>query len=219
MLTKAPLIGRHNSLFRRHLSLIDSFNPNSVAVPTAEGGWASLPEVAGFTLNRTFAIMENAIQPFYITSNYDPSKIKRAIIVMPGKPRDSWKYTTLMGNALNVSVNGRHSDLADVKYEEVIVIGPAWLNQLDRSSLENELVFHGSQWQSGGYSRSPKLKKSITSYEVLDGIADLLFDKAQFPSMNQVVLAGHSEGGQAVMRYSLLKKTKSYDRNMSFWIG
>ena len=64
----------------------------------------------------------------------------------------------------------------------------------------NELVFHGTQWQSGGYSRSPTLNQSVTTYEVLDFFTDMLFDQTQFPALNQVVVAGHSMGGQGVER-------------------
>lgn len=111
-----------------------SFNPNGATTSTPEGGWVSLPPIGGFNLNRSLVIKEWAIQPFYVTAGYDPSQVKRAIILFPGKPRDSWKYTTLMGNALNVTVNGNHTDLTDqgVKYNEVIILGPAWLNQLDQ---------------------------------------------------------------------------------------
>jgi len=127
--------------------------------------------------------------------------------VMPGKPRDFWKYSTLMGNVLNVTINGNHSfdsGVNPINRDEVIIIGPAFLNQLDQAAGAvqdaKELVFHGAQWQSGGYSRSPELNSgAISSYEVIDFLVEMLFDKSQFPSLNQVVIAGHSLGGQAVI--------------------
>lgn len=109
-----------------------------------------------------------------------------------------------------------------VANNSVLIIGPAWLNEADQqygAAQANDLVFHGSQWQSGGYSRSPNLTKSITTYDVLDYFTDWLFNKTNFPALNSVTMAGHSMGGQAVARYALLKKQKSYDDNMQYWIG
>lgn len=101
-------------------------------------------------------------------------------------------------------------------------MGPAWLNQFDQqygASLASDLVFHGSQWQSGGYSRSPNLTTSVTTYQVLDYFTDWLFNTTNFPALNSVTIAGHSMGGQAVARYALLKKQKTYDNNMQYWVG
>lgn len=196
------------------------FVANANANGSPDDGWQALPALDGFTLNRSITISENAIQPVYITANYDPTKIKRAIIVMPGKPRDSWKYTNLVRNALTVQAS-LFPDWG-VTTDSVVVMGPAWLNQADQTAgavQTNELVFHGTQWQSGGYSRSPALNHSITTYEAIDTLTELLFDKKQFPALNQVVVAGHSMGGQMVERYALLKKTKRFDPNMHFWVG
>jgi hypothetical protein len=185
-------------------------------------------------------------QPFYITSGWQQraSTIKRAVLVFPGKvssaegrnrprlprltaasaqPRDSWKYASLVRNALNVAVaNGVADGTTPVVVDDIIVISVAWLNQWDQqygAALSTDLVFHGSTWQSGGYSRSPKLTTSVTTYEVLDAMMDWLFDTKNFPALTSVAVGGHSMGGQAAMRYSLLKKAKYYDDNMYFWIG
>ncbi|CDW97973.1 hypothetical protein, partial [Sporisorium scitamineum] len=63
------------------------------------------------------------------------------------------------------------------------------------------------------------MKHRITSYAAVDQVVDLLFDKKTYPNLNSVVIAGHSMGGQAAQRYSLMKKTKAYDDNVRFWIG
>ncbi|CAO1633210.1 unnamed protein product [Sympodiomycopsis kandeliae] len=196
------------------------FVANANANGSPDAGWQALPDLDGFTLNRSIVIAEGAIQPVYMTANYDAQKIKRAIIVMPGKPRDSWKYTNLVRNALTVQ-----STLFPewgVSADSVLILGPAWLNNNDQSSgavKGQELVFHGTQWQSGGYSRAPVLNHSITTYEAIDTFTEMLFDKKVFPNLNQVVVAGHSMGGQMVQRYALLKKTKRFDPNMKFWVG
>lgn len=134
--------------------------------------------------------------------------------------RDSWKYVNLARNALTVTEKlfpeyGATSD-------NTVILGIAWLNHLDLAvgAVEtNELVFWGTQWGSGGLSHSPALERRIPSYEAIDRMTDFLFDKSEFPNLNQVVVVGHSLGGQTVARYALVKKTKAYDPNMHFWVG
>jgi pimeloyl-ACP methyl ester carboxylesterase len=85
---------------------------------------------------------------------------------------------------------------------------------------EKEIFFNGSSWQYGGSSRGPAaLIDSMSAYAVMDNFTDMLFDRALYPNLNQVVVAGHSMGGQASHRYAVLKKQKRYDENMSYWVG
>jgi pimeloyl-ACP methyl ester carboxylesterase len=104
----------------------------------------------------------------------------------------------------------------------LLLLCTVWLNDVDQragSVQPKELYFRSSSWQYGGTSVGPALNKSITAYSIMDNFTDMLFNKAIYPNLNQVVIAGHSMGGQAVHRYALLKKQKSYDDNMSFWVG
>ncbi len=158
--------------------------------------------------------------PFYISTVADPTKVLRAIVVWPGKPRDIWKYANLMLNARNVAVTNFNQQ--GVTNDSFVIIAPAMLNQLDLqagAARPKEIVFHGSSWQRGAPSRNPPMKHAVTSYAAVDQIIDDLFNRTSFPNLNQVVVAGHSMGGQATQRYALMKKTKVYDNNVRFWIG
>lgn len=65
-----------------------------------------------------------------------------------------------------------------------------WLNDLDQqggSVMSNELYFKGSAWEYGGSSIGPVLDHSLPAYSVMDNFTDMLFDKAQYPNLNQVV--------------------------------
>ncbi|PWN50766.1 hypothetical protein IE53DRAFT_78745 [Violaceomyces palustris] len=190
--------------------------------PDVEGdpddGWRALPEMPSFSLNRSLTITENAVMPFYQSEAYDASKIKRAILVMPGKPRDSWKYTMLLRNALSVAVTNTTSGVTN---DSVLIIGPAWMNTDDRNAgavLPGELYWYGTQWQRGANARGPG-DVNISTYQVLDAFLDILFDKAQFPALNRVMIAGHSMGAQMAQRYALVKPAKSYDKNVGYWVG
>ncbi|KAI3479363.1 hypothetical protein L1887_58568 [Cichorium endivia] len=107
---------------------------------SVDGGWQALPNIEGMTLNRTFAVQPGAVMPFYQTQGYDASKVKRAVMIMPGKPRDCWKYTSLVQNALNVyttnpqsagnNADGTSSTSAANRTakDEVLILGPCWMN-------------------------------------------------------------------------------------------
>ena len=209
------------------------FIPEAAVNGSVDGGWQALPTIEGMTLNRTFAVQPGVVMPFYQTQNYDSSKIKRAVMIMPGKPRDCWKYTSLVQNALNVYTtnpqsagsNPDGSDTGDASTrtnpDEVLIMGPCWMNSDDHTAgaiQAGELYWHGSQWQSGMASRGPG-DTSISSYDVMDSFLDTLFDKTQFPALNTVVMAGHSMGAQMVQRYAVVKQPADYDGNVTFWIG
>jgi hypothetical protein len=106
--------------------------------------------------------------------------------------------------------------------DSVLILAPMFMDAADMTAgggHPGEISFGGELWQQGSASKTPVLNESITSYEIMDFFADMLFNKTFYPNLNQVVVVGHSLGGQASMRYALLKKTKYYDNNMRFWIG
>ena len=55
-------------------------------------------------------------------------------------------------------------------------------------------------------SRRPAPTAAISAYEVLDALLLRLADPAMFPDLKDIVLAGHSGGGQAVQRYAVVGK-------------
>ncbi|GAC92685.1 hypothetical protein PHSY_000240 [Pseudozyma hubeiensis SY62] len=194
-----------------------------VQLVNGKSAWKDLPDMAGFTLNRTFQVLPNLVMPMYISQSYRPgednSRIQRAVITMPGKPRDSWKYANLFRNALAVAASNASNGISE---DQVMIVGPVFLNSDDKDSgavREGELYWHGSQWQSGHKVRNEQPRANLSSYHVLDNITDFIFKSGEFPSIKQVVIAGHSMGGQAVQRYAMLKRTKAYDSNMRFWVG
>lgn len=209
------------------------FIPEAAVDGSVDGGWKELPDIRGMTLNRTFAVQPGVVMPFYQTQGYDGTKIKRAVMIMPGKPRDCWKHTSLVQNALQVYITNPQSsssspdgtptsnDAARTAQDEVLILGPCWMNEDDHQAgaiQSGELYWHQSQWQSGMASRGPG-DTQLSSYQVMDSFIDTLFDKTQFPALEAVVVAGHSMGAQMVQRYSVVKQPASYDGNITFWFG
>lgn len=136
------------------------------------------------------------------------------------QPRDAWNYANLMLNAHSVvSTNFANWSITN---DSVLILAPVFMDSEDMSAgagHNGEISFGGELWQQGSSSKTPPLKDSITSYEIMDHFADILFNKTYYPNLNQVVVVGHSLGGQASLRYAILKKTKKYDPNMRFWVG
>lgn len=201
------------------------FTPTKQA-QSVNGAWNWVPgEFEGFKMNTDLNIGsgdDTIIQPYYITNKFNPNKVKRAIVSLPGRPRDSWKYANLFYNALKwVYAKNKYG----IEEGEVIIVAPLALNQDDQAvggtngEDSNWAVYRMSNWEFGGSTQSPKTANSVSFYTGLDKIIDNLMDKSQYPNLNKVVVAGHSMGGQAVVRYALMKHEKSYDSDIMYWAG
>lgn len=186
----------------------------------------------GFKLNNDIQInapdnhpanVEKVVQPLWVSDPYDREKIERAVIVWPGKPRDSWKYVSLMANALNhMYTLGPGAGLTN---GSVLLVAPLILNEYDRQAGGADganrtwAVYHGSAWQRGGMTQFPEMEHKVSMYRAMDIVINWLMNQDNFPHLNQVVIAGHSMGAQATVRYAYMKKTKKYDDNISYWVG
>jgi hypothetical protein len=60
-------------------------------------------------------------------------------------------------------------------------------------------------WRTGGEA----VEGGVTSFDVVDGLLRKLNDKAVFPNLKSIVVAGHSAGGQFVERYAM--SSTAYD--------
>src|SRR5438445_13467960 len=63
---------------------------------------------------------------------------------------------------------------------------------------DGELAFSCNGWKDG----EPALGSAIDSFSAMDGLLAALDDKARFPALKEIVVAGHSAGGQYVQRYA-----------------
>ncbi len=61
----------------------------------------------------------------------------------------------------------------------------------------------GDSWRSGGMSIS---NKDLSSFDFIDELLRKLADRKLFPNLTQIVVAGHSAGGQFVARYEMANK-------------
>lgn len=87
-----------------------------------------------------------------------------------------------------------------------------------QGSQSNALVWSGSQWAGGATNQYPSSSTNISSFEVLDQLISYFDDTTVFPNMKQIVLAGHSLGGQMLQRYAAVS-TASFTKPVTYWIG
>ncbi|KAK3674902.1 hypothetical protein LTR78_005246 [Recurvomyces mirabilis] len=158
-----------------------------------------------------------------------PANLKRAVIIIHGLNRDPGTYESNMLSALS-----QVSD-TNINPDSVAIVAPyfpngddkntggyPWINGLKpaQGSITNCLVWSGSQWSAGGMNQYPwTSSKNISSYDVLDQMLQYFDNKAMFPNINQLVVAGHSLGGQTVQRYAAIGQPGSVKTPVSYWVA
>jgi pimeloyl-ACP methyl ester carboxylesterase len=128
------------------------------------------------------------------------ANVRRALVIVHGTNRNADHYfETALGAAF----------FADA-LSDTVVIAPA-LHSNDgncKDKLEPKEVSWscgGDSWRSGGVAASDK---SLTSFDFVDEILRRLADKKIFPNLTQIVVAGHSAGGQFVARYAMANRVQ-----------
>lgn len=120
-------------------------------------------------------------------------KVTRALIIVHGRLRNAQTYLQSgIDAATHAGVGGT-----------TLVIAPQFLNQSDvkRNHLGNQVLrWKGNDWMAGEASTAPG---QVSSYGVLDQIIKHLGNRKLLPALKEIVIAGHSGGGQVVQRFAL----------------
>jgi pimeloyl-ACP methyl ester carboxylesterase len=126
--------------------------------------------------------------------------ITRAIIVIHGVNRDAVHYIRYADEA---------RQRAGVDAATTLLLVPQFLAEQDidpRGLSADTLRWHQAQWEDGRAAVAPA---GIGSFEALDAVLAQLADRTRFPALRQVVVAGHSGGGQVVQRYAVVGQGES----------
>ncbi len=122
--------------------------------------------------------------------------ITRAFILVHGAGRDADNYfrtavaAAFLGGAL----------------DDTIVISPRFASNDGNGCTDtlgtNEVNWScsGNSWRSGGAAIN---NERLNSYDFMDDVLRKLAKKETFPNLKQIVVAGHSAGGQYVTRYEM----------------
>ncbi|RDS89650.1 alpha/beta hydrolase [Pseudomonas fluorescens] len=119
--------------------------------------------------------------------------VTRALIIVHGRLRNAQTYLQSGMDA------AEHAGVGPT----TLVIAPQFLNGADvkRNHLGNQLLrWKGNDWMAGDASTGPG---QISSFGALDQIVKHLGNRTLFPALKEIVVAGHSGGGQVVQRFAL----------------
>ncbi|MFA9441881.1 hypothetical protein ACDA63_19805 [Uliginosibacterium sp. sgz301328] len=121
-------------------------------------------------------------------------QIERAVVVFHGVNRDAANYLRYALTALRD---------AGASESATLIVTPQFLSTADvRDGLADDLLrWRRAGWEDGLPAAAPA---SISSFEAIDAILARLSDRTRFPALREVVLAGHSGGGQVVQRYAVV---------------
>lgn len=136
----------------------------------------------------------------YVSRDWDElqPQVTRAVIVVHGIGRDVAGYWHAANRGLAAS------DAAPGAAEQTLLIAPQFLDPDDigAHALPPDLLrWDRDGWPAGADARGPV---PLSSFEVLDAMLARLADRSRFPALRDVVLAGHSAGGQLVQRYAVV---------------
>lgn len=203
----------------------DFINSSLPGVPGSELAYFRINDPSGSNNNLTLINYYS-----HGTSNQRlvESNVQRAVIIIHGLNRDPGTYMSNMLSAL-----AQVESDPNINFDTVAIMAPYFPNGEDknygypwtdglkagRGSTTNCLVWTVSQWSAGGNNQYPYTSKTTSSYAVLDQIVQYFDDTTLFPNMKQIVIAGHSLGGQTVQRYAVIGAQLDTKSPVSYWVG
>jgi pimeloyl-ACP methyl ester carboxylesterase len=151
---------------------------------------------SGQLANREFTVTTHAgtgIARYFGNGSLDGSPdATRAIVIVHGVLRNADTYFAT-GQALLARAHATHT----------LLIAPQFVEQsdLDGHNVAAATLRWDDDWPGGSNAVAPV---PISTYSVFDAMLKRLADKTRFPKMREVVIEGHSAGGQIVQRYAVV---------------
>jgi pimeloyl-ACP methyl ester carboxylesterase len=121
--------------------------------------------------------------------------IEQAVLVLHGVRRNADVYFATAKKAAHA--------VADAS-AHTLLIAPQFLAERDvrAHTLPTEtLRWSLTGWEGGEAALAPA---PLSSFDAIDALLGMLADRRRFPKLSEVVVAGHSGGGQMVQRYAVV---------------
>jgi pimeloyl-ACP methyl ester carboxylesterase len=111
------------------------------------------------------------------------------------------------GNVQNYFGVGLRAAADSGKAAETLVVAPHFREQADRSAMDKTALVwdRNSNWRAGDLSTTA-FNTRVSSFAVMDEILAPFADRARYPNVARIVVAGHSAGGQFAQRYALARR-------------
>lgn len=132
-----------------------------------------------------------AMLPYFSNMPLDGNhpSITRAVIVVHGLHRNAQSAFQAVMDSANYSGE-----------EHATIVFAPWFQE--SSPAPGQLYWSNDRWRDGRVSNAQSGIQSLSSYAVIDLILKQLTDPGRFPDLTEMVLAGHSAGGQLMQRYA-----------------
>lgn len=134
----------------------------------------------------------------YATAPFAASypEVQRALIVVHGNDGNAEGY---FKTALAASAAAKQGD-------GTLILAPHFVEQAQKTAPPaGSLAWdRGDDWRAGDLSSAAATPR-VSSFTVMDRLLTTLADRTRFPNLQNIVIAGHSAGGQYVQRYALLR--------------
>ena len=88
-----------------------------------------------------------------------------------------------------------------IKENDTIIIAP-YFQATDDPALSDELQWSSSGWKIGNKSVDKAGLTRTSSFQVMDEMIASLSNQVKFPALVDIVVTGHSAGGQFTQRYA-----------------
>jgi hypothetical protein len=124
------------------------------------------------------------------------SLVTQAVIVVHGTERNADEYFATMIDAARLAE----------RVPSTIVIAPRFITT-DDAPASDEPVWTSSGWRQGDLSSSTGPLPRISAYAVIDSLVASLGNRARFPRLTRIVIAGHSAGAQLVHRLAATSRS------------
>jgi pimeloyl-ACP methyl ester carboxylesterase len=162
------------------------------------------PDNSGRLADREFLVKTlrgSGYARYFGTSSLDgDAAVTRALIIVHGVLRDAdYYYDTGV-----ITANDAHR-LADT-----LVIAPQFVekSEIADAAVRPDTLYWDSKWPGGSDAVAPA---AISTYDVFDAMIARLSDANRFPKLREIIIAGHSAGGQIVQRYAVVGNAPELD--------
>jgi hypothetical protein len=170
----------------------------------AASGNSAIPAASWFPILPFDAAPDAEPQLLPVASNLpldsNHANITRAIIVIHDVSRDASSAVAMLAT------------LAGEANKTTFILAPQFLLESDIARFAGHLPDNGRNvahwaagaWEDGGNSIAAAPDKDISSFTAIDLLLVFLSDRKLFPSLKDIVVAGHGAGGDFVLRYAAI---------------
>ncbi|KAJ3964325.1 hypothetical protein EV361DRAFT_874093 [Lentinula raphanica] len=161
-------------------------NPDPAVGGSPDDGWQSMPEVTDATAFPNWILDDSgAMLPVYQTTGLVLTEVTRAVIVLPGKPRDCWYYFNAMNNALYLTSYQNSS----ISRSQISPMAPCFWTEANveaGAAPEDVLIWGMRTWISGHENTGPDGIDGCSSFEALDRLIGYYMNRTVYSNLNAI---------------------------------